>query len=238
LSGRLVNVIPRTVFDLSQGLGGSGTISVAIGDPVSLRDYTEAGMVVRVHSATISANAQMSVNAFADGYIAYSNFAYAGQFLGAASMNPGVVAPSVIFASVACIGEYAVIVFTANAASAGLTLKAVISVDLMLRNGDPLDLTDRPEQPTARAWPMPSIVTASSPDYGSPTRSTAAPPPTPPKGPCFGRKGLSYIGKGSSSVGKGWLDPGMTGKMGPVGPPAGENAGPPGPKARVPPWNR
>lgn len=137
MAGKLITVIPKTTFDFTQGMTGisGGTSAFIIGDLINTLDYTNIGLVIRVHDLTVAGTFRVELSA--DGFMDYGTFSYNGApIVGTNIIGSSVVPPAVFFAYAPVIGSFAAVTVKGII---GTPMRFTISVDVILRSGDSVD---------------------------------------------------------------------------------------------------
>jgi len=151
MASLLLNILPMRVYDFSSVLTNqSQTVTVA--ERIDISQYCDGVMIVRTHSADCSGGGSILVQAVADGYTRDDptiSFQFASVYFSLPIGITGVVTVPTVQASAGAqagfggaglTGQYAAMLLTASQGLGG-SLKATLSIDLLLRNPDEFEET-------------------------------------------------------------------------------------------------
>jgi hypothetical protein len=142
-SGITMRILPLTQYGFT-GIGASKNISFPIGQHIEAGVFTEADLLVRLHSGTtMSAGQTLSVSLAADGYDFEdpANVFITSPLVSFTQSGAPTSLPvySVVTASASALpfGRYVAIVVSASQPAVAAAFNVNLSVDLTLKGGDP-----------------------------------------------------------------------------------------------------
>jgi hypothetical protein len=146
-SGITLRLMPLTSFTLTN-IKASSSIAFPIAQHIEAGVFTEADLIVRLHSGTtMSAGQSVAFSIVPDGWDFEDP---TGSFLGTAlatftqSGAPTLPAYSVTSTGTSAFGRFLSVSMPATQPSTAATLVVVASVDLVLKGGDPTNLPRSP----------------------------------------------------------------------------------------------
>lgn len=141
MSSVVLSVCPKRTFDFGPYSVGASA-SVAVAQRINVAEYSEGILVIRVHSASITAPNTIFFDLVPDGYYERDPgviFTESLQLVPELSANSSVVAPRLLVSGVSSpgglLGQYAIFVVSGAKIGAGAA-SVTISADLWLRCGD------------------------------------------------------------------------------------------------------
>jgi hypothetical protein len=143
-----MRILPLTQFGFT-GIGASKNVSFPIGQHIEAGVFTEADMLVRLHTGTQMSTGQvLSVTLSQDGYDfedpanVFMNPLVTFQQSGAPTLP--LYSVTTALASTYPFGRYVAIVVTALQPATATTFNVNLSVDLVLKGGDPRSMPMSP----------------------------------------------------------------------------------------------
>jgi len=159
VAGKLITILPKMDVNFFN-INPSYTPPLKwfqIGDTVDARGYTSVGMIVRVHAVNIGGGSPAFINValFQDGFLDGSGFAFPGATWGAVSVEI-FGSPAAPFAVVRADNIYTDYLSLGVQGVSPGSCDATISVDVYLRNPDPVGCQPNGAFPPAMG--LPTIV--------------------------------------------------------------------------------
>jgi hypothetical protein len=138
MAGKLINVVPRTVFDFGNTDSALTPQYLRIGDTIDVAEFGMIGLIVRVHQVAMAGSNAIIIGVFDDGFLDGSGFAFPNNEA-FSDLSVEVFAspapPYVRFSSSIVYGSHvAVALQPVNSGQPGLS--ATLSIDAYLRNAD------------------------------------------------------------------------------------------------------
>jgi hypothetical protein len=135
MAGAIVTILPKTTFDFSATATSGGGQLVPLGPAIDVTQYTNVGLVVRLHSANITNVNEVAFTVYEDGFLPNNAAAYPGPYTYIDMFfQQSDVFPSAKFAYDRVNSAYATLGMTIYR-DVG-TFVFSVSADLYLRNGD------------------------------------------------------------------------------------------------------
>ncbi len=139
MAGTLINIIPKTLCDFGDMAPGISAV-MPLGYPIDVLPYTDAAIIVRIHSYVIGAFDTINFGLYPDGHLESSDAQFFGRgVLVSVDLFSSTPAPTVLVGSGAVLGAYLSLGMFANRAVGSVVTAATVSVDVCLRNPDEIE---------------------------------------------------------------------------------------------------
>jgi hypothetical protein len=134
MAGRLISILPKSVYDFSGSTVGS-IQKLVLAERVDISQYIDCVLAVRVHSLTQGGSNNLLLDVFGDGYTDDDpslTFVATAAFFPSSFLN---TAPGLVTYGGTARGHFARLILTAVHGTAGI-FSITLSADLVLRSPD------------------------------------------------------------------------------------------------------
>jgi hypothetical protein len=140
-TGTVVRILPKTFYDFLR-LKASTTMTLRLASKIDVSVFTEAEWILRLHAATFSGTSQIQFTSIFDGYDFADPALVFTQNGTTATFAAANVPPAYTVLPIGTnFGRLLTLDMTATAPASG-AFNVTISVDLVLKGGDPRDMVD------------------------------------------------------------------------------------------------
>lgn len=143
MAAALIRLLPRRQFDFSALPAGTSQKMIIL-ERLDVSQHSDCIMVLRIHAASIAATNALSFDFYGDGFTENDpalDFRTASPLLFSQAIDSAVVAPYLRTSGATVRGHFATLLVAATKPAAG-SLKATVSLDVILRNADEEEADD------------------------------------------------------------------------------------------------